>query len=76
MLELIEETKQQEQDTDGNKIFAHYAEAAKVTESYVLGTPIEALCGKMFIPHRDPRKYPICPECKELVEIFSLDSEK
>jgi hypothetical protein len=24
---------------------AHYAEAAKVTEGYVMGTPVVALCG-------------------------------
>lgn len=47
---------------------AHYAEAASVTESYVMGTPVTALCGKVFIPFRDPEKLKICPICKEIVE--------
>ena len=39
--------------------------AALVTESQVFGTPVEALCGKKWIPSRDPKRYPVCPECKE-----------
>jgi hypothetical protein len=34
----------------------------------VFGTPIKALCGKVWVPSRDPRKFPICPECKEIYE--------
>jgi hypothetical protein len=30
------------------------------------GTPIMALCGKIWTPSRDPKKYPVCPECAEL----------
>jgi hypothetical protein len=32
----------------------------------VTGTPIRALCGKIWVPSRDPKKYPVCPECKEI----------
>ena len=53
---------------------AHYAEAAKVTEGYVMGTPVVALCGKVFIPHRDPQKLKVCPSCKELVDALFLNS--
>ncbi len=42
------------------------AAAAKVTEGHVLGTPVVALCGKVFTPSRDASKYPVCPECKEI----------
>lgn len=48
--------------------FSHYAEADKITEAMVLGTPIRALCGKIWVPSRDPSKFPICPECKEIYE--------
>jgi hypothetical protein len=34
----------------------------------VFGTPIKALCGKVWVPSRDPKKYPVCPECKEIYE--------
>lgn len=36
---------------------------AAVTESRVTGVPIEALCGKVFVPQRDPERFPICPDC-------------
>ncbi len=40
--------------------------AAVLTEARVMGTPVTALCGKRWVPERDPAKYPICPECKEI----------
>jgi hypothetical protein len=48
--------------------FAHYVKKAKITESAVTGTPVIALCGKVWVPNRDPKKYPVCPECKEIWE--------
>jgi hypothetical protein len=32
----------------------------------VEGTPVVALCGKVWVPSRDPQKFPVCPECKEI----------
>jgi hypothetical protein len=34
--------------------------------SNVEGVPVIALCGKKWIPNRDPDRYPICPTCKEI----------
>ena len=48
--------------------FAHYVKKQKITESAVNGTPVIALCGKVWVPNRDPKKYPVCPECKEIYE--------
>ncbi|GAA4131798.1 DUF3039 domain-containing protein [Actinomadura keratinilytica] len=48
--------------------FAHYVKKSKITESAVTGTPVIALCGKVWVPNRDPQKYPVCPECKEIYE--------
>ncbi|HET9071042.1 MAG TPA: DUF3039 domain-containing protein [Acidimicrobiales bacterium] len=39
-----------------------------VVEGMVNGTPVKALCGKVWIPGRDPKRYPICPTCKEIAE--------
>lgn len=60
--------------SDENK-FSHYAESTSVTEGYVLGTPVLAICGKIFIPSRDPKKFPLCPICKELAEALFLVAE-
>lgn len=48
--------------------FAHYVKKAKITESAVTGTPVIALCGKVWVPGRDPSKFPVCPVCKEIYE--------
>jgi hypothetical protein len=32
--------------------------------------PVVALCGKKWIPNRDPQRYPVCPTCKELMARF------
>ena len=59
-------------DTDNSEHFAHYAESASVTEGYIMGTPVIALCGKEFIPFRNPEKLRICPSCKEIMDALFL----
>ena len=48
--------------------FAHYVQKDKIVESAVTGTPVIALCGKVWVPNRDPGKFPVCPECKDIYE--------
>jgi hypothetical protein len=48
--------------------FAHYVQKDKIVDSAVTGTPVVALCGKVWVPSRDPKRYPVCPECKEIYE--------
>jgi Protein of unknown function (DUF3039) len=56
-------------DDGDHERFSHYADRDKITEAMVTGTPVVALCGKVWIPSRDPKKYPVCPECKRLYEL-------
>ena len=39
-----------------------------VVEGIVNGTAVRALCGKEWVPGRNPRKYGLCPTCKEIAE--------
>jgi Protein of unknown function (DUF3039) len=39
-----------------------------VVEGIVNGTAVRALCGKEWVPGRDPKKYGLCPTCKEIAE--------
>ena len=39
-----------------------------VVGAMINATPVIALCGKVWVPGRDPQKYPICPTCKEIAE--------
>lgn len=56
--------------TDGgdHERFAHYVKKKAILPSAIEGTPLEALCGKKWVPTRDPQKFPVCPECKEIYE--------
>jgi hypothetical protein len=47
---------------------AHYVRKEKIVESAVTGAPVIALCGKVWTPNRDPGRFPVCPECKEIFE--------
>lgn len=44
--------------------------AAKVLEARIYGTPIEALCGHVWVPSRDPRQLPLCEKCKGIYEMY------
>lgn len=55
-----------QEDDGGHDRFAHYVKKNKIVESAVTGKAVEALCGKKWVPSRDPEKYPICPTCKEI----------
>lgn len=41
---------------------------ANIVESMVTGTPVRALCGKIWVPSRDPNRFPLCPTCREIAE--------
>ena len=57
-----------QEDDGGHDSFSHYVKKEKVVESAVTGKAVRALCGKKWIPSRDPEKYPICPACKEIYD--------
>jgi hypothetical protein len=44
--------------------------AAKVLEARIYGTPIEALCGHVWVPSRDPKQLPMCQACKEIYDMY------
>ncbi|NBO46553.1 MAG: DUF3039 domain-containing protein [Actinobacteria bacterium] len=50
--------------------FAHYVRKDKIVESAVTGEPLTALCGKVWVPSRDPSRFPVCPECRDIYESF------
>lgn len=67
------ETRTQPQAGGGDsERFAHIIRTpgrnadAAITEARVMGGEVEALCGKKWVPERDPKKYPVCPECKRI----------
>ena len=65
----LEELLNQEQLEEGDhERFSHYVQKEKILESALSGKPVIALCGKVWLPGRDPQKFPVCPTCKEIYE--------
>lgn len=48
--------------------YSHFVKKDKIVESAVMGNAVTALCGKVWVPSRDPQKFPVCPTCKEIYE--------
>ncbi|CAM5572048.1 hypothetical protein SCANM63S_07085 [Streptomyces canarius] len=65
---LVEPTPQVSHGDGDRERFAHYVQKDKIMASALDGTPVVALCGKVRVPGRDPKKYPVCPMCKEIYE--------
>lgn len=63
-----EETVPQVQEPGDHERFSHYVRKEKILESALSGEPVTALCGKVWVPGRDPQKFPVCPTCKEIYE--------
>src|SRR3990170_2652814 len=67
MLEVHEETTPRTAHGDGDhERFAHYVKKEKILESALSGDPVIALCGKVWVPGRDPQRFPVCPTCQEI----------
>lgn len=61
----------------GEPIVAHIVKcgpdedaAAKVLQARIDGTALEALCGHVWVPSRDPQRLPLCEACKEIYEMY------
>ena len=69
---IVDERTQERPDSrveeGDHERFSHYVPKDKLTEAMVMGTPVVALCGKVWVPSRDPERFPVCPECKEIWE--------
>ena len=67
--EELEQLLTEEQLEDGDhERFAHYVQKEKILESALSGKPVIALCGKVWVPGRDPVKFPVCPDCKKIYD--------
>ena len=65
---LEREEVHEELEPGDHERFAHYVRKEKILESAVSGKPVVALCGKVWVPGRDPSRFPVCPVCKEIYE--------
>jgi hypothetical protein len=54
------------QTGDGSPVVSHICEKEGITDAYVFGTPLTAICGHVWVPSRDPKHLPLCAACKEI----------
>ena len=55
-------------DGDHERMAHVVVPASAVTEAYITGNAVTALCGKTWVPTRDPGRYQVCPTCQEILE--------
>jgi hypothetical protein len=60
-------------DQGDHERFSHYVKKDRIIESAVMGSAVVALCGKVWVPNRDPEKFPVCPDCKKIYEKLKKD---
>ncbi|MGH3342993.1 MAG: DUF3039 domain-containing protein [Carbonactinosporaceae bacterium] len=65
---VVEERPQVTPGDGDHERFAHFVQKEKILESAMTGDPVIALCGKVWVPGRDPQRFPVCPACKEIYE--------
>jgi hypothetical protein len=63
-----EQVEEQLQEPGDHERFSHYVRKEKILESALSGEPVVALCGKVWVPGRDPKKFPVCPVCQEIYD--------
>ena len=54
------------------KVVPGESAVAKVMEARIYGTPVEALCGFVWVPSRDPKTLPMCQECKSIYDMYRM----
>ena len=73
-------TRPEDETVTGEPQVAHIVKtdgdaAAKVVEARIYGTPLEALCGEVFVPQRDPTKLQMCAACKDIYQTYRVFNE-
>ena len=53
---------------EGDKQGEFVSTGPSVVEGIVNRTAVRALCGKEWVPGRNPGRYGLCPTCKEIAE--------
>lgn len=66
--DTLQDTRTYPTDEGDHERFSHFVPKDRLMDAMVNGTPVVALCGKVWVPSRDPERFPTCPECKEIWE--------
>jgi hypothetical protein len=61
-------------DDGDHDVFSHIVNKADLARAQ-FGEPIQALCGKVWVPRRNPDNYPLCKTCIDMWERLSARGE-
>ena len=68
LADVLEKPKATGTDDGDHERFSHYVTKPALEKAIFDGVPTTALCGKKWLPTRDPQRYPVCPDCKKIYE--------
>lgn len=68
VLEHVQTTPAPVTSDGDHDLFAHYVSKKDLERATFEGIPATALCGKKWLPTKDPSRFPVCPECKAIYE--------
>lgn len=66
-IDIEQQTTPVTTDEGDHERFAHIVTPpSEVTRAMVTGSPCVALCGKAWVPSRNPDRFPVCQTCIEV----------
>ena len=70
-IDVEEKPASSDSDTGDDDLF-HYVPKAKIVESAVTGSLVQAICGAVFPVTKAPKPgSPVCPRCQEIYDAKS-----
>ena len=51
-------------------VLAHVVTEAGLIDAFVHGTPVTGLCGAVFVPTRNPDRFPLCARCRQIRRVL------
>lgn len=66
-VDVMEDERVEIDQNGDHERFSHIIRKSDEMKGYALGEEVTALCGKKWVPSRDPQKFPVCPTCLEVL---------
>jgi hypothetical protein len=73
VLDIIEDIRE-EVEFDEPTV-SHLITKEDALNGYINGVPITAVCGHVFVPTRDPDKFPLCQKCVDVAKNMFYNGE-
>lgn len=69
--EIIENEEGVKDDKTGDHDrFSHYVSKEDIIKSSTTGAAVFAICGKKWVPNRNPENFSVCSKCKEVYALM------